>query len=221
MSIPPDFTDTEAAATPEVFLTAYLNLFELGVLRSDHTVLVHGGSGGVGTAAIQLATMAGARILITAGSDERCRRCAELGAFAAINYRTEDFVQRTRDSTDGRGVDLVLDCIGAAYFEKNLDVLATDGRIVIIGWMGGSDATLDLGRILRRRLTIIGSTLRSRTPADKGRIIRGFLDRFGHELESGTIRPVLDRTLPLEDASLAHRLLASGEIFGKVVLTTE
>jgi len=217
---PARLTDVEAAGVPEVFITAFLGLFLIGGLEEGRTALVHGGSGGVGTAAIQLAKGSGARVLVTAGSAERCQRCRELGADAAFNYHDEDFVSGSLESTNGAGVDVVLDCIGGAYLERHLEVLGLGGRLVVIGLQGGKDATLDLARVMRKRLTIAGSTLRARPAEEKGRIIDAFVERFGPDLESGRIRPVIDRMLPLAEASEAHRLLATGKIFGKIVLTT-
>lgn len=218
MRTPENLTDLEAAAFPEVFITAFLNIFLIGGLESGSTTLVHGGSGGVGTAAIQLAKNAGARVFVTAGSEERCRACLELGADAAFNYREVDFLSSTLDATAGQGVDVVLDCIGGDYFDRHLDVLALYGRLVVIGLQGGSRAEIDLTRLMRKRLTITGSTLRARPNDEKGRIIEAFVRRFGPELVTGAIRPIVDRVLPLEDAAEAHRLLAGGGIFGKLVL---
>ena len=220
MAVPTPFTDAEAAAVPEVFLTAFLNLFLIAGLKRNETALVHGGSGGVGTASIQLVRRAGARVIVTAGSDERCQRCEELGASHAVNYRRNDFGAAVLELTENRGVDVVLDCIGGAYFETHLNVLAPGGRMVLIGLQGGAGASIDLAKLLRRRLTLTGSTLRSRPIAEKGRIVREFTKRFGPDLDRGDISPVLDRTLPLGSAEEAHRLLAAGEIFGKIVLTT-
>lgn len=218
---PPDaMTDHEAAAVPEVFVTAFLNLFLIGGLEPGATALVHGGSGGVGTAAIQLAKTAGAMVVVTAGSAERCRRCTALGADAAIDYRSQDFGTCALEFTEGRGVDIVLDCIGASYLERHLEILAPGGRLVVIGLQGGATAELDLSRLMRRRISITGSTLRARPVDEKGRIIAAFVDRFGADLETGVIRPVVDRVLPLEEVGEAHRLLAGGEIFGKLVLAT-
>lgn len=219
MATPPCLSDFEAGGVPEVFITAFLNLFLVGGLEVGGTALVHGGSGGVGTAAIQLVKAAGGRIVVTAGSDERCHRCLELGADVAVNYREQDFVAAARELTEDRGVEVVLDCIGAPYLERHLEVLATGGRLVIIGLQGGSRTELDLSRLMRKRITIAGSTLRARPIEEKGRIIRAFLERFGAHLADGRIRPVIDRTYPFEQAADAHRALAGGEIFGKVVLT--
>lgn len=218
MRTPPNLTDLEAAAVPEVFITAFLNLFLIGGLDSGSTSLVHGGSGGVGTAAIQLAKCTGARVFVTAGSSERCKACLDLGADAAFNYREEDFAAATLDATDGHGVDVVLDCIGGAYLERHLDVLATYGRLVVIGLQGGAQAEIDLSRLMRKRLTLTGSTLRTRSIDEKGRIIEAFVLRFGPELVTGAIRPIVDRVLPLESVTEAHRIMAAGEIFGKLVL---
>jgi putative PIG3 family NAD(P)H quinone oxidoreductase len=220
MRTPARLTDVEAAGVAEVFITAFLGLFRIGCLDRGRTALVHGGSGGVGTAAIQLAQASGARIFVTAGSAERCRRCRELGAERAFNYREDDFVEGSIEATGGAGVDVVLDCIGGSYLERHLDVLALGGRLVVIGLQGGRDATLDLARVMRKRLTITGSTLRARPVDEKGNIISAFVDRFGSDLEAGRIRPVIDRTLSFENAAEAHRLLAAGEIFGKLVLTS-
>jgi putative PIG3 family NAD(P)H quinone oxidoreductase len=216
---PARLTDVEAAGVAEVFITAFLGLFRIGCLDRGRTALVHGGSGGVGTAAIQLARASGARIFVTAGSAERCRRCEELGANRAFNYRDEDFAVGALEHTSGYGVDVVLDCIGGPYLGPHLDVLAPGGHLVVIGLQGGRSAELDLARLMRKRLTISGSTLRARPVDEKGNIISAFVNRFGSDLETGRIRPVIDRTLSFENAAEAHRLLAAGEIFGKVVLT--
>ena len=218
MRTPPNLTDLEAAGLPEVFITAFLNLFLIGGLKSDSTALVHGGSGGVGTAAIQLAKCAGARVFVTAGSPDRCQTCLELGADAAFNHRQDDFSAATLDATDGHGVDVVLDCIGASYLDRHLDVLAPYGQLVVIGLQGGAQTEIDLSRLMRKRITLTGSTLRARPVDEKGRIIEAFVRRFGPELVTGAIRPIIDRVLPMEEVAEAHRLLAAGEIFGKLVL---
>jgi putative PIG3 family NAD(P)H quinone oxidoreductase len=218
MRTPEALSDLEAAAVPEVFITAFLNLFLIGELKREATTLVHGGSGGVGTAAIQLAKAADARVFVTAGSEERCRACLELGAEAAFNHRQDDFLASALDATDGHGVDVVLDCIGGAYLERHLDVLAPYGRLVVIGLQGGANAELDLSRLMRKRLSITGSTLRARPIDEKGRIIEAFVRRFGPDLVTGSISPIVYRVMPLEEVSEAHRLLAAGEIFGKLVL---
>jgi putative PIG3 family NAD(P)H quinone oxidoreductase len=219
MATPPCLSDFEAGGVPEVFITAFLNLFLVGGLEPGATALVHGGSGGVGTAAIQLVKAEGARIVVTAGSDERCRRCRELGADAAVDYREQDFVAAARELTDDHGVEVVLDCVGAPYLDRHLEVLATNGRLVVIGLQGGSRAELDLAALMRKRITIAGSTLRARPVEEKGRIIGAFLERFGTRLADGRIRPIIDRTYAFDQAAEAHRALAEGEIFGKAVLT--
>lgn len=217
--VPDTFSDQEAGAFPEVFLTAYLNLFMLGGLSAGGIALVHGGSGGVGTAAIQLLKEAGARIIVTAGSDDRCRRCTEIGADLAVNYRDQDFESVCLEATDNLGVDVVLDCIGGSYLEKNLKVLNTEGHLVVIGLMGGTKGELDLRRLLSERIRIIGSTLRALSLERKAEIVSSFRDRFGDALQAGRLRPVIDSVFPMEQIADAHRRLESGEAFGKVVLT--
>jgi len=220
LPVPADLTDDQAGAFPEVFLTAFSNLFMtgLGAIASGEAALVHGGGGGVGTAAIALLREAGHPCYVTAGSAEKCRRCEELGATGAINYRDEDFAERVKTLTDGRGVDVVLDHIGAAYLTQNLSVLAVGGRLVEIGLMGGAKAEANLGVLLMRRLSIIGSTLRARANADKAAIVRSFTSTFGAALEAGRLRPVIHTTLPLDDVAEAHRLMKSNAHFGKIVL---
>jgi putative PIG3 family NAD(P)H quinone oxidoreductase len=219
LPVPRPLSDVEAAALPEVYLTVFLNVFQLGALPAGGSLLVHGGGSGIGTAAIQLAKLAGARVIVTAGSDEKCARCRALGADVAVNYRTEKFRDAVREATGGAGVDVVLDSIGAPYLADNLASLAVGGRLVVIGLMGGAQAELNLGALLVRRLSAIGSTLRTRSVAEKAAIAAGFRARFGAELEAGRIRPVVDRALPFARAGDAHRLLQASEHFGKVVLT--
>lgn len=213
MHVPDVLSDEEAAALPEVFLTAFLNLFLLGKLREGESVLIHGGGSGVGTAGTTLAKLAGARVLVTAGSAEKCMRCVAHGADVAIDYRNDDFVEKAR------GVNVILDHIGARYLQRDLEALAMDGRIVVIGSMGGErTANVDVMQLLGKRAQIIGSTLRSRTPAEKARIVASFLRQFGGDLDAGRIHPVVDRVLPLDQAEEAHRLMESSEHFGKIVL---
>jgi putative PIG3 family NAD(P)H quinone oxidoreductase len=218
MRVPESLDLVQAAAIPEVFLTVYLNVFELGALPEAGWALVHGGGSGIGTAAIQLVRNAGGHVVVTAGSEEKCGRCAALGADLAVSYRTGDFAAACREATSGRGVDVVLDSIGAPYLEKNLACLATGGRLVLIGLMGGAKAEIQLATLLMRRLQVIGSTLRTRPSEEKAAIVRGFVARFGKALEQGEIRPVVDRVLPLADAAEAHRRVERSEHFGKVVL---
>jgi putative PIG3 family NAD(P)H quinone oxidoreductase len=218
LPVPPGMSFEEAGGFPEVFLTAFLNLFVLGELQAGGAALVHGGGSGVGTAAIILLREAGMRSLITAGSDEKCRRCRELGANLAINYRADDFAARVREATGGRGVNVVLDSIGGKYLAANLDCLAVDGRLVIIGLIGGAKADINLAMLLLRRLQVIGSTLRARSVGEKAEIVSRFRERFGEALNAGRIKPVVDRVLPLEQAAEAHRVVQSSVHFGKVVL---
>jgi putative PIG3 family NAD(P)H quinone oxidoreductase len=220
LPVPEGLDFTSAAAIPETYFTVWSNVFERGGLRAGEDALFHGGSSGIGTTAIQLASARGARVFATAGSDEKCRACEALGAWRAINYRRSDFVDVIREATDGRGVDLVLDIIGAAYTPRNLAALATDGRLVQIGLMGGEAmATVDLRRVLGRRLTITGSTLRPRTVEEKGRIAAALRREVWPLLERGAVGPVVFRTFPLSEAAAAHRLMESNEHIGKIVLT--
>jgi putative PIG3 family NAD(P)H quinone oxidoreductase len=218
MRVPDALPFDQAAALPEVFLTVFLNVFQLGALPEDGAALIHGGGSGIGTAAIQLVRAAGGTAIVTAGSEEKCARCRELGAQVAVNYKEGDFVSAAREATDGRGVDVVLDSIGAPYLEQNLKALDVGGRLVIIGLMGGAKAELPMGLLLTRRLQVIGSTLRARPTEEKARIVAGFLDRFGSALEQGRLRPIIDRVLPLAQAGDAHRVMKASEHFGKIVL---
>jgi putative PIG3 family NAD(P)H quinone oxidoreductase len=218
MRIPDALSFHEAAATPEAFLTVFLNVFQLGALAPGGSVLVHGGGSGIGTATIALVGEAGGRVFVTAGSEEKCARCLALGATLAVNYRTQNFAAEVRKASDGKGVDLVLDSIGAPYLADNLASLSIGGRLLMIGLMGGAKAEIGLGEILLRRLQLIGSTLRTRTPQEKGAIIAGFMERFGGALRTGRLRPVVDRVLPLAEAAQAHRVMKASEHFGKIVL---
>ena len=216
MHVPDALSDEEAGAFPEVFLTAFLNVFELARAKAGETLLVHGGGSGVGTAATTLAKLAGMRVIVTAGSKEKCDRCLAHGADAAINYREEDFVERAR------GANVILDHIGARYLARDLEALATGGRVVVIGGMGGeSRAEIDVSKLLGRRQQIIGSTLRARPNEEKAAIVASFLVRFGDDLRAGRIRPVIARVFPLEEAAEAHRLMKSNAHFGKIVLRIE
>jgi len=210
MRVPDALSDDEAGATPEVFLTAFLNVFMLARAKAGETLLVHGGGSGVGTAATTLAKLAGLRVIVTAGSKEKCERCLAHGADAAINYNEEDYVERAR------GADIILDHIGARYLPRDLEALAPGGRVVIIGSMGGAArAEIDVSKLLGKRQQIIGSTLRARPNEEKAAIVAAFVARFG-----GRVRPVIDRVYPLEQAAEAHRRMASNENFGKIVLRT-
>ncbi len=218
MEVPTGMDLVEAACFPEVFLTVYLNVFEIAGAQAGEWLLVHGGGSGIGTAAIQLAKEAGLKIVITAGSAEKCDRCMTLGADAAINYREQQFGERVREITEGRGVDIVLDSIGAPYLGSNLESLAIEGRLVVIGMMGGMAAELNLADLLMRRLSVIGSTLRARSDAKKADIVQGFLGRFGDAMRRGRIRPVVEKIFPLEEVAEAHRLMAASTHFGKIGL---
>lgn len=218
MPVPARLTLEQAAAVPEVFLTVFLNVFQLGGLRDGAWALVHGGGSGIGTAAIQMVKAAGGHTVVTAGTDEKCAQCLALGADRAVNYRTGDFAAEAKAATGGRGVDVVLDSIGAPYLAKNLASLATGGRLVVIGLMGGAKAELGLGELLVRRLSVIGSTLRTRSADEKAELVAGFRKRFFGALEEGRLAPVIDRVLPLAEAPDAHRAMKASEHFGKIVL---
>ena len=216
--IPPALSDAEAAAFPEVFLTAFLNLFQLAGLKAGDWALVHGGGSGVGTAAIQLLKEAGARSIVTAGSEEKCDRCLNLGADVAINYKSGPFSVAVKDATGGRGVDAILDIIGAAYLAQNIESLARGGRLVLIALQKGAKIEIDLLPVLRNHLSIHGSTLRSRPEAEKAESVAAFLARFGAALEAGRLRPPIHKVLPAADAPAAHRMMQASEHFGKIVL---
>jgi len=219
LRVPASLDLVAAAAIPETFFTVWTNVFDRGRLQAEEAALFHGGSSGIGTTAIQLAAARGAVVFATAGSDEKCRACEALGARQAINYRSRDFVDAIRELTDGRGVDLILDIMGGSYLPRNLAALAMDGRLVQIGLMGGETASIDLRRVLGRRLTITGSTLRPRTVEEKGQIAAALEREVWPLLEQGIIKPIVYRTFPLQDAPAAHRLMESSEHIGKVVLT--
>jgi len=217
--IPENLSFTEAAAAAEVFFTAYYNLFVLAGIKAADVVLLHGGGSGVGTAVMQLCSSAGARLIVTAGSENKVERTLEMGVFAAINYKQEDFADRVMDITDGDGVDIIVDWIGAPYLLKHLKILKARGRLVIIGLMGGSAGEIDLVPLLSKRLRIIGSVLRSQSKEEKAQIARGFIETVLPLLESGRVRPVIDRIFPISEVEGAHRYLREGKHFGKIVLT--
>jgi putative PIG3 family NAD(P)H quinone oxidoreductase len=221
LPIPAGLDVVTAAAMPETFFTVWTNVFERGRLQAGETALFHGGTSGIGTTAIQLAAARGARAIATAGSDEKCQACVALGAEYAINYRTADFVAAVREHTAGRGVDLVLDIMGGSYVPRNLSVLAVEGRLVQIGLLeGATTASIDLWRVLSRRLTLTGSTLRARTVEEKGRIADALRREVWPLVEAGRIRPPVAATFPLEEAAAAHRLMESSAHIGKIVLVT-
>jgi NADPH:quinone reductase len=218
LPIPEGLTPVEAAAIPETFFTVWTNLFQRGRLSEGESVLVHGGSSGIGTTAIQLARAFGATVYATAGSDEKCAACQRLGA-TAINYRSADFVEIVREATSGRGVDVVLDIVGGDYLQRNIDSLAMHGRLIQIGLLGGARAELNLSPVMQKRLTITGSTLRIRSVAEKAAIASELEAKVWPLLASRRVRPVIDRVLPLTDAAEAHRLLEAGHVIGKIVLS--
>ncbi len=215
----PDGVDLlDAAALPEAVCTAWSNLVTVGGLAAGSTVLVHGGSGGVGVVAVQLAAALGAQVLTTAGGAARAERCLELGADVAIDHRREDVLTRVLEVTDGKGVDIVLDLLGAGGLDMNLRSLATGGRLVVIGLQQGRRGEIDLGLLLARRASVIGTTLRARPPAEKAAIVDGVRDAVWPMVADGRVRSVVHARLPLSEAASAHELLASGEAFGKVLL---
>ncbi len=209
-----------AAALPETFFTVWTNVFDRGRLTRGETFLVHGGSSGIGTTAIQLAHAFGARVIATAGSDEKCRACRELGADIAVNYRTEDFAAKVMEATEGKGADVILDMVGGDYIAKNLSCLAMDGRLVQIAFLKGSKAEINLAPIMMKRQTLTGSTLRPRSVAQKGEIAQSLREKVWPLLESGKIAPVIFKTFPLAQAAEAHRLMESSAHVGKIVLVT-
>jgi NADPH2:quinone reductase len=219
LPIPPGLSMTEAAAIPETFFTVWHNVFERGALKGGETLLVHGGSSGIGTAAIQLAHELGARVITTAGSAEKCEACRTLGADVAINYKTEDFVAATKAATGGKGADVILDMVGGDYIERNYEAAGVEGRIVQIAFQGSPKATVDFRRIMLKRLTHTGSVLRSRPAADKGAIARGVEQHVLPLIASGRVRPVMDSTFPLAKASAAHARMEASTHIGKIVLT--
>jgi putative PIG3 family NAD(P)H quinone oxidoreductase len=213
-----------AAALPEVVCTVWSNVFMLAGLRAGEVFLVHGGGSGIGTMAVQLAVRAGARVATTAGSAAKLAFCRELGAEITVNYRDEDFVQVVRDATDGHGADVVLDIMGAAYLARNVDVLATGGRLVGIGMQGGTRAELDLGKLMRKRASVAATTLRSRPPTGPGgkaEIVAAVRHDVWPDVERGVVRPVVDRRLPMSRAADAHALVEASDHIGKVLLVND
>ena len=219
MPVPEGIDLITAAALPEVACTVWSNVFMVAGLRPDEAFLVHGGAGGIGTFAIQLAARSGARVFATAGSPDKLERCRELGAERAISYRDEDFVEVLREATDGRGADVVLDNMGAKYLARNVDVLADEGRLVIIGMQGGSKAELDIGRLLSKRGAVIATALRSRPAEGKARICASVVEHVWPLVADGSITPVVSAVLTLDEVADAHRLIESGDNIGKVLLT--
>ncbi|MDP9065550.1 MAG: NAD(P)H-quinone oxidoreductase [Pseudomonadota bacterium] len=220
LAVPRGMSLIDAAALPETFFTVWTNVFDRGRCKAGDDVLIHGGTSGIGTTAIQLAAALGARVFATAGSDEKARACERLGARRGINYRTEDFVEVVQHETGGKGVDVILDMIGGDYLDRNMKVAAVEGRIVIIATMGGTRAELKLTPLMMKRLTITGSTLRSRTVDQKAAVATAVRETVWPLVESGRIRPIIHGKFPLANAAAAHRLMESSDHIGKIVLVT-
>ncbi|MFC8921016.1 NAD(P)H-quinone oxidoreductase [Cellulosimicrobium sp. NPDC057127] len=218
LPVPAGVDLVDAAALPEAACTVWSNVVDVGRLVAGEWLLVHGGSGGVGTIAVQVGAALGARVAVTAGGRERADRCLALGASLAVDHREEDFVDAVRAASDGRGADVILDVVGAAYLDRNVRALATNGRLVVIGMQQGARAELDLGRLLARRASVAGTTLRARPAEEKARIVREVLTHVWPMVEDGRVRPVVHARLRLDEAARAHELLDSGEVFGKVLL---
>jgi putative PIG3 family NAD(P)H quinone oxidoreductase len=218
LPVPRGMDFVHAAAIPETFFTVWTNVFERGHLKAGESILIHGGSSGIGTTAIQLAHAFGARVFATAGSAAKCAACERLGAERAFNYRESDFVAAVNETTRGRGVDLILDMVGGDYVARNIEALATDGRLVQIGLLGGYRAQVNLIALMQRRVTLTGSTLRARSVAEKGAIAAALRQRVWPLLESGAVAPVIHATFPLRSAAEAHRVMDSSEHIGKLVL---
>jgi NADPH:quinone reductase len=219
LPVPPAVTLIEAAAIPETFFTVWHNVFERGRLTAGETLLVHGGSSGIGTTAIQLAKAFGARVIVTAGSKEKCEACRRLGADAAINYKSEDFVTATKAATGGKGADVILDMVGGEYIERNYEAAAVEGRVVQIAFQASPKATVDFRRITLKRLTHTGSTLRARAVGDKAAIARAVEKHVLPLVAEGKVRPVIDSTFPLAQAAAAHQRMEASAHIGKIVLT--
>ena len=219
LPIPANLSLAEAAAFPETFFTVWYNTFERGHLKAGETLLVHGGSSGIGTAAIQLAKAIGAKVITTAGTPEKCEACRKLGADVAVNYKTEDFVAATKAATGGQGANVVLDMVGGDYIERNYEAAAVEGRVVQIAFQGSPKATVDFRRIMLKRLTHTGSTLRARSVADKAAIARGIEEQVLPLIASGRVKPVIDSTFPLAEAAAAHARMETSAHIGKIVLT--
>ena len=219
LPVPDRLSMVEAAAVPETFFTVWTNVFERGRLKAGETFLVHGGASGIGTTAIQLAKVLGARVLATAGTPEKCAACQALGAERAINYKTEDFVAVAKDLTGGKGVDLTLDMVGGDYVGKNVEIARVEGRIVQIAFLRSPKTEVNLQPLMIKRLTLTGSTLRARSVAEKGAVAAAVREHVWPLLESGKVKPIIHATFPLADAAGAHRLMEADTHIGKIVLT--
>lgn len=218
MVIPEKWSFEQAAAVPEVFFTANENIFTLGRLAAGETILIHAGGSGVGTAGIQIAHHAGARVFVTAGSTDKIEKCVGLGATAGINYKKSDFVTEIERLTDGAGVDVVLDFIGAPYLARNLQILKTKGRLAQVGLMGGSSTEIDLGMVMRKRLQIIGSVMRPQSLEEKIAITQRFVERWLPQLKTGKLQPIIDTVFPLAQVHEAHAYMEANRNFGKIIL---
>jgi putative PIG3 family NAD(P)H quinone oxidoreductase len=210
----------DAGGIPETFFTVWTNVFERGRLKRGESILIHGGTSGIGTTAIQLTRALSARVFATAGSDAKCAACLALGAEQAFNYRTTDWVKAVRDATIDQGVDMVLDMVGGDYVARNLEALAVEGRLVQIAFLKSSRVEIDLMQVMRRRLTITGSTLRPRSPEEQGAIARQLVEHVWPLIESGAVKPVIHATFPLDRAAEAHRVMEESRHIGKLILTT-
>jgi NADPH2:quinone reductase len=219
LPVPKTLSLIEAAAVPETFFTVWTNLFDRGGCKAGDAVLIHGGTSGIGTTAIQLAAARGARVFATAGTLDKARACERLGAARGIDYKTEDFVEVVRRETDGRGVDVILDMVAASYFARNIECLALEGRLVVISLIGGARTELNLSTVMSKRLTITGSTLRIRSVAQKALVAEGVRRNVWPLLEDKRVRPIIHATFPLADAAEAHRMIESSQHIGKIVLT--
>ncbi|HET6651362.1 MAG TPA: NAD(P)H-quinone oxidoreductase [Nocardioides sp.] len=220
MPVPEGVDLAVASALPEVACTVWSNVFMVAGLRAEETLLVHGGAGGIGTMAIQLAHALGARVVTTAGSAEKLELCRSLGADVVVNYREQDFVEEVRRATDGRGADVILDNMGASYLDRNLDALATEGRLVVIGMQGGAKGELDLGKLLRKRGAVVATSLRARPVEEKAAICAAVVEHIWPLVADGSVKPVVHTTLPLERVADAHRLMEESGHTGKILLTT-
>ena len=219
LPVPQGLSAIEAASLPETFFTVWNNVYDRGRLAAGETLLVQGGSSGIGVTAIQMAVATGNRVFATAGSDDKCAACVRLGAQKAVNYRTQDFLAEIKAATGGQGVNVILDMVGGDYVPKELKCLADDGRLVFIAFLRGPKTELDINELMRRRLTLTGSTLRPRPVEYKGYVARNLRERFWPLIEAGRIKPVIHQTFPLAQAADAHRLMESSQHVGKIVLT--
>jgi NADPH2:quinone reductase len=219
MTVPDALSMTEAGATPETLMTVWHNVFERGGLKGGETLLIHGGSSGIGTMAIQLAKAFGAKVIVTVGSQDKADACLKLGADHAINYKTADFVAATREITGGTGVNLILDMVGGEYIEKNYDAAAIDGRIVQIAFLGGPKATVNFAKLMMKRLHHTGSTLRPRSPEDKAAMVSAIEAKVMPLIRAGKVKPLMDSSFPLRDAVKAHQRMETSQHIGKIVLT--